>query len=118
MKFTTLFFLISTIAFFQDTGAQSTCSELLNYVTSKGYGSTYYSSDSDAISKVTFYNVTDDNYNTYYFAVVRFTSSYTDYIYQVGSNTKTNYSMNYNSSAGKAFWTYIEPYSDVLNCGP
>lgn len=113
-----LFVSILIITLFQTVNAQSSCSELLDYVESKGYGSTYYSYNSDAISQVTFYDITDENYNTYYFAVVRFTSSYTDYIYQVGSNTKFNYTMNYNNSAGKAFWNYIEPYSDVLGCGP
>jgi len=26
--------------------------------------------------------------------------------------------MNYLNSAGKAFWKYIEPYSDNLSCAP
>ena len=26
--------------------------------------------------------------------------------------------MNYLDSAGKAFWNYIEPYSDNLECSP
>lgn len=98
--------------------AQTSCSELISYVKANGYGTTYYSYDSDAISQVTFYEVTDDNYTTYYFAIVRFTSSYTDYIYRVGSNTKSNYSFNYMDSAGKAFWKYIQPYNEVLDCAP
>lgn len=98
--------------------AQSSCSDIMEYVKSKDYGSTYSSYSSDAISQVTFYEVTDENYNTYYFAVVRFTSSYTDYIYQVNSRTKFNYSMDYLDSAGKAFWKYIQPYNETLNCAP
>lgn len=98
--------------------AQMSCSELMEYVKSESYGSTYYSYDSDAISQVTFYEVTDDSYNTFYFAMVKFTSSYNEYIYQVSSNTKFNYSMNYTESAGKAFWKYIQPYNENLNCAP
>lgn len=97
--------------------AQS-CSEILNFVKSKSYGQTYSSYSSDAIRSVTFYDITDDNYNHYYFAIVQFTSSWTEYIYQVDSSTKWNYSMYYLESAGKAFWNYIEPYSNVLGCSP
>lgn len=98
--------------------AQSSCAEMLETVESDGYGSTYSSYGSDAISQVTFYEISDKSYNTYYFAVVRFTSSYQDYIYQVGSNTESNYSMDYLDSAGKAFWAHIEPYNQNLNCAP
>jgi hypothetical protein len=98
--------------------AQTSCYELISYVKANGYGSTYYSYNSDAISQVTFYEVTDDNYTTYYFAIVRFSSSYTDYIYRVSSNTKSNYSFNYMDSAGQAFWKYIQPYNEVLDCAP
>lgn len=98
--------------------AQSSCSELMDMVTSESYGSTYSSYSSDAISQVTFYEIDGDNYSTYYFAIVRFKSSYTDYIYQVGSRTKSNYAMNYLQSAGEAFWKYIQPYNQNLNCAP
>jgi hypothetical protein len=98
--------------------AQTSCADIIDYVTSKSYGSSYYSPGSDAISKVTFYKVTEDSFKTYYFAIVRFTSSLKDYVYQVGSNTKFKYAMDYLDSAGKAFWNYIEPYSDVLDCAP
>jgi|SRR5690554_1184088 len=98
-----------------------TCDELMRYVKSKGYGTTYTSYNSDAISKVTFYNISVD-YKSYYDAVVCFKGKYSiscnEYIYQVGSNTKMNYSMNYMNSAGKAFWNYIEPHGNNLNCGP
>jgi hypothetical protein len=113
---TLLLFCIAIL--FSDLSAQTSCADMIDLVKSKDYGVTYYSYSSDAISQVTFYDVTDDNYNTFYFAIVRFKSSYTDYIYQVGSETKSNYSMHYNDSAGKAFWSSIEPYSDVLDCGP
>lgn len=102
----------------QTVNGQASCEDLIEYVKSESYGSTYYSYNSEAIRQVTFYEVRDDSFNTYYFAIVRFTSSYTDYIYQVGSNTKFNYSTSYLSSAGKAFWKYIQPYSDVLGCAP
>lgn len=100
------------------TAKAQTCSEFADYVKKKAYGSTYYSYNSDAISQVSFYKITDDNYNTYYFALVKFTSSYKEYLYQVGSNTKFNYSLYYMDSAGKAFWKYIQPYNEKLNCGP
>jgi len=100
--------------------AQS-CDDIMQYVQSSSYGQTYSSYTSDAISKVTFYTVTID-YQYSYFAVVCFksTSIYgcQEYIYQVGSNTKYNYSTAYLSSAGRAFWDYIEPYSGNLGCGP
>jgi len=101
--------------------AQS-CDEIMRYVKKEGgYGTTYTSYDSDAISKVTFYQLTVD-YKTLYFAIVCFKNEYSyscsEYIYQVGSNTKFNYSMNYIGSAGKAFWDYIQPYNDNLECAP
>lgn len=101
------------------TNAQS-CEELMAYVKSESYGTTYNSFNSDAISKVTFYEVSV-NYQYHYFAIVCFKREYygcTEYIYQVESNTKSNYSRNYYNSAGKAFWKYIEPYSDNLGCSP
>ena len=101
-----------------DGSAQVSCSELIEYVESEGYGTTYYGYGSDAITKVTFYQITNADRNTYYFAIVRFTSSYRDYIYQVASNTKYNYSISYINSAGEAFWKYIHPYNTVLKCAP
>lgn len=98
--------------------AQTSCSELMTYVKSESFGSAYTSFGSDAISQVTFHELTDDSYNTYYYAIVRFTSSYNEYIYQVASNTKSNYTRNYMSSAGKAFWSYIQPYNENLGCAP
>lgn len=104
----------------QNVKAQS-CDEIMEYVKSEGYGTTYTSYNSDAISKVTFYNLMVD-YQTYYFAIVCFKTKYSyscsEYIYQVSSNTKSNYSMNYLESAGKAFWEYIHPYNKNLGCAP
>ncbi len=98
-----------------------TCEEYMDFVKSESYGTTYSSYNSDAISKVTFYNVSID-YQTYYFAIVCFKSEYSyscsEYIYQVASNTKMYYSMNYLNSAGKAFWKYIHPYNENLGCAP
>lgn len=96
------------------------CSELMDFVKSEDYGTTYTSYSSDAISKVTFYDVSID-YEQYYFAIVCFKRDYggcAEYIYQVASSTKMNYSMNYLNSAGKAFWNYINPYNSNLSCGP
>lgn len=98
--------------------AQTSCEELKEFVESKDYGTTYYSYSSDAIQKVSFHEVTDESYNTYYFAIVQFKSSYKEYIYQVARNTKWNYSMDYQTSAGKAFWEHIQPYNQVLDCAP
>ena len=103
---------------FNTLNAQSSCADMIDMVESESYGTTYYSYDSDAISQVTFHEVTDDSYNTYYFAIVKFKSSYNEYIYQVSSRTKSNYLMNYRQSAGEAFWQYIQPYNDNLNCAP
>ena len=97
-----------------------TCVDLIESVKS-GYGTTYSSPASDAISKVTFYTKMID-YRTYYFAIVCFKEQYSyscnEYIYLVGSNTKMNYSLNYLDSAGKAFWAYIQPYHKNLDCSP
>lgn len=93
----------------------------MDYVKAKCYGTTYQSYNSDAISKVTFYEIEID-YTKYYFAIVCFTKEYgfgcSEYIYQVGSSTKFNYATDYFSSAGKAFWKHIQPYSNVLDCSP
>ncbi|WP_386113166.1 hypothetical protein [Winogradskyella rapida] len=98
-----------------------TCEELMEYVKGQSTGTTYTSYTSDAISKVTFYTIAVD-YKTLYFAIVCFKQKYSyrcsEYIYQVGSSTKFNYSINYLNSAGKAFWKYIQPYNEVLECGP
>ncbi|MDQ8141036.1 hypothetical protein [Chryseobacterium sp. CFS15] len=94
------------------------CDEIIKYVKSKNSGITYYSTGSSAISQVTFYSIYD-NYKTYYFAIVKFTSNYyREYIYQVGSNTGYNYSMKYMNSAGEAFWKFIHPYNKSLGCAP
>jgi hypothetical protein len=98
------------------------CEEIMHFVKSKDYGTTYTSYNSTAISKVTFYSVYI-NYQMRYFAIVCFkpneyTYNCSEYIYEVSSNTQLNYSMNYFESAGKAFWKYIQPYADILNCSP
>jgi len=119
MKKNILILIISLITFV--VKAQS-CEEIMEYVKKEGgYGTTYISYNSDVISKVTFYQLTVD-YKTLYFAIVCFKKEYsyscTEYIYQVGSNTKFNYSINYINSAGKAFWEYIQPYNENLGCAP
>jgi hypothetical protein len=91
----------------------------MKFVKSKAYGTTYTSYNSDAISKVTFYEFVE-NYTYYYFAIVCFKKEFygcSEYIYQVGSQTKIYYSINYLNSAGKAFWEYIQPYNKKLGCG-
>lgn len=116
-KYLFLFF----ISFCSLNGQSQTCDEIMKYVKSEGYGTTYTSFNSEAISKVTFYQISID-YRTHYFAIVCFKQKYSyqckEYIYQVGSNTKLNYSMNYISSAGKAFWEFIHPYRKNLGCAP
>lgn len=102
------------------TTKAQTCQEYMDFVRSESYGTTYTSYNSDAISKVTFYTVSID-YQFYYFAIVCFKKQYggcSEYIYQVASNTKMYYSMNYLDSAGEAFWNYIEPHSRNLGCSP
>jgi hypothetical protein len=99
-----------------------TCDEYIKLVKSKSFGTTYSSYTSEAISSVTFYDLIID-YKTYNFAIVCFKSNKyayncTEYIYLVGSNTKFNYSVNYQKSAGQAFWDYIHPYSENLGCSP
>jgi hypothetical protein len=100
--------------------AQS-CEEIMEYVKTNGSSTAYVSYDSEAISKVTFYTVSVD-YKTLYFAIVCFKKEYSygcsEYIYQVASDTKFNYSLDHYDSAGKAFWKHIEPYGDVLGCAP
>mgnify|MGYP003675226325 FL=1 len=114
-----IFVIIILTLGFLNAQAQN-CEELMESVKSN-YGTTYTSYNSDAISKVTFYSVNID-FKTYYFAIVCFKQKYSfgcnEYIYQVGSNTKLNYSLDYYDSAGKAFWKHIQPYADVLGCSP
>ena len=116
-RLTLILFLIIAV---YSTKAQ-TCQEYMEFVKSESYGTTYTSYNSDAISKVTFYDVSVD-YQTYYFAIVCFKKEYSygcsEYIYQVASNTKMYYSMNYLNSAGKAFWEYIQPHNENLGCAP
>lgn len=61
------------------------------------------------------------DYKYYYFAIVCFRQEYSykckEYIYQVSSRTKLDYSLNYLDSAGKAFWKYIQSYNENLDCG-
>lgn len=98
-----------------------TCEEVMKLVKTESYGTTFSSYNSDALSKVTFYDVRID-YQSLYFAIVCFKSknsySCSEYIYQVSSNTKMYYSSNYLTSAGEAFWKYIQPHNDNLGCGP
>lgn len=111
-------FFLTTI--YQDVYAQ-TCEEYIKIIKSKSYGTTYNSYNSTAISKVIFYDVVIV-YQTYYFAIVCFKkeNSYNcnEYIYQVSSTTKLSYSLSYLDSAGKAFWKYIKPFNDNLECAP
>jgi len=112
--------ILVLFSFTHFTQAQS-CKEYMDFVKSKSYGTTYTSYNSDAISKVTFYNVMIE-YKTYYFAIVCFKKEYSygcnEYIYQVAHNTRMQYSLNYHSSAGKAFWNYIQPHNKNLGCAP
>ncbi|WP_418502500.1 hypothetical protein [Flagellimonas sp.] len=111
---------IFVLLFWVGMKAQS-CEEMMDFVKSKSYGSTFYSPNSEAVSRVTFYDIYLD-YKSYYFAIVCFKRKYayqcSEYIYQVASNTKMYYSMNYMDSAGKAFWKYIQPYNENLGCAP
>ena len=114
-----ILFITITILSSYLSNSQS-CEKMMKLVKSESYGTTYSSYTSDAISKVTFYDVTID-YKYYYFAIVCFKTEYygcNEYIYQVASNTKMNYSINYYDSAGKAFWKYIQPYNETLECAP
>lgn len=103
-----------------NTNNKLSCSEIMNMVKSDAYGTTYYSYNSDAISKVTFYDIEID-YEVYYFAIVCFNNKNSigcrEYIYRVSSNTEANYSSHYLNSAGQAFWKYIQPYNKYLGCG-
>jgi len=116
-----IFLLLSFLLFGTVHATSQSCQEIMAYVKSKSYGTTYTSYNSEAISKVTFHNVTVD-FQTRYFAIVCFKSQYSygcqEYIYLVGSNTQFNYSLNYLDSAGKAFWQYIQPYNENLGCAP
>jgi len=109
---------ILMICFLQEMAGQNSCDELMAKVQTEDYGTIYSSFNSDAITQVTFHEFSDSSYNTYYFAIVQFTSSYQEYIYQVDSDTEFNYSLDYYSSAGKAFWKHINPFKDVLGCAP
>lgn len=114
-----LFSLFLSFALLNING--QSCNDFMKYVKSQGSGNIYSSVNSEAISKVTFYQLTID-YKTHYYAIVCFKKEYSfncsEYIYEVSSTTKFNYALNYMNSAGKAFWEYIHPYKDVLRCAP
>lgn len=114
-----LFATLLMLSFFY-TNAQS-CQDMIDSVKKDNYGTTYNSPTSEAISKVTFYTK-QIKYQTYYFAIVCFKKKYSyscsEYIYQVASNTQLNYSTHYLESAGSAFWDYIKPYNEYLECAP
>jgi len=113
--------VVLTLCLLSCTLISQTCDEVMEMVRSKSFGTTYSSYNSDAITKVTFYEMSID-YQTYYFAIVCFKSKSSflcsEYIYQVSSNTKWNYAMNYMNSAGEAFWKYIQPHNENLGCAP
>jgi hypothetical protein len=114
------FILLALVLFFLSAKSQN-CDDLIRYVKSESYGTVFSSPLSDAISKVTFYQISID-YKIYYFAIVCFKNknSYgcTEYIYQVAHNTRLLYSMEYLDSAGSAFWKFIQPYHVNLDCSP
>ena len=101
----------------QFSNAQMSCTELIDHLETGWDGSIYTSYDSDAITSVTFYAIIDDDGYDYYYAIVVFESSFTQYIYQVSSETENNYAWDSSESAGKAFWSHIQPYNDNLDCG-
>jgi hypothetical protein len=105
-----------------DTTYAQTCDDLISYIKSIGKGETYSSINSDAISNVTFYDAIIIDYQSYYFAIVCFKRKdlfgCSEYIYQVDSDTKYNYSSSLIFSAGKAFWEHIHPYNKHLGCAP
>ena len=72
MKKTLLLLLLTLSAIC--TKAQ-TCEELMEYVKSESYGTTYTSYYSEVISEVTFYELSID-YQYYYFAIVCFKQKY------------------------------------------
>jgi hypothetical protein len=114
-----LFTLLLFIGYQNSSFAQLSCDELQEYVEDKDFGMTYYSFSSTAINKVSFHEIMDESYNSYYYAIVTFQSNlYNSYIYQVSSTTKWNYSSDYISSAGEAFWEHIHPYRNNLGCAP
>ena len=102
-------FLLST-----NIQAQTTyCSDLVEYVEDEG---SYYGADSfyssSALSKITWYEV-----DGAYYALVRFTSSYTSYIYggfSYGDYRKVRSYIKDASSAGSAFHNSLGKYK--LNC--
>ena len=115
------YILITLIFLLQVQNSQSqTCDDLIDQIEMNYQASTYTSYTSTAISTVSFYTVNED-FKTHYFAIVCFKQEYgygcNKYIYKVSSDTKWNYSVNYLSSAGEAFWDYIQPYANVLGCG-
>lgn len=68
-------FILVVLAVLFSVGIEAqSCEEMMDFVKSKSYGSTYSSYNSNAISRVTFYSVYV--YKTYYFAIVCFKRKY------------------------------------------
>ena len=115
-KYYLILVLLTTLS--SNLNGQS-CNELMEIVKTKDFGITLYSLGSSSISSVSFHQFSID-YKMYYFAVVCFKNGFlcSEYIYQVGPTTYYDYLRSYHSSAGKAYWSYIHPYKDVLGCAP
>lgn len=83
------YIIILLFTFICSTVKAQSCDEIMEYVKSESYGTSYSSYTSDVISKVTFYTVTVD-YNMLHFAIVCFKKKYSyscnEYIYQVVYN--------------------------------
>ncbi len=113
-----LFFIYIFFLLISNTQGQNSCEDIIKLVKTKDSGFIYYSSNSDAIRTVSFHQVRTESFQTNYFAIVQFTSSFKYYIYQVNYDTKFKYSFEYLNSAGEAFWKYIHPYRKTLGCAP
>ena len=98
--------------------SQASCDEIMQTVKDKGnLQGSYCCFNSEFLTGVKFYSL-DIEYQTYYFALVQFNLGKW-YIYQVSSNTKSNFSLYaFGDQAGEAFHKYIHSYRNSLGCAP
>ncbi|MDC1284262.1 hypothetical protein N8Z19_02500 [Saprospiraceae bacterium] len=109
-----LFVLSISVASYSQNNS---CDEIKRFIESNG---TYLNHDlargSTSISSIYFYEHTpEDSYTANYYAIVKFTSSLTTYIYAIDYYSYSSYMTSSTRSAGEKFHVYIREHN-MLDC--
>lgn len=111
-------FVIAVLFSAKITTAQTSCSKIKSYVKLESKGDALQIINNSFLSKITFHEFTDQYNKSHYYAIVRFTNTYKDYVYQVNADTKRSFKEQYRKDPKKAFMNLIHPYNNRLYCGP